>query len=414
MKQSKLFPSRSLKETPKDEESLNAQNLIRAGYIDKVMSGVYTYMPLGFKVLKKIEQIIREEMDAIGGQEMLMPVMQPKEFWETTGRWNDFDVLFKLNSSKDSEIALGPTHEELITPLAQKHIFSYKDLPMAVYQIQNKFRNELRSRSGLLRGREFMMKDLYSFHTSEEDLDIYYEEVAKAYEKIWQRLELGDKTVKTYASGGAFSKYSHEFQTLSENGEDTIFLCDKCQVGVNKEIINDLENKCPECGNEKLEEQRAIEVGNIFKLMTKFSEAFGFNFTDDQGREKPVIMASYGIGLGRVMATEVEIFHDKHGIIWPKSVTPYQVHLLNVGKKSVDQAQKVYEALQKAGFSILYDDREISAGEKFAEADLIGISVRLVVSDKTGDKIELKERAKTDIELLSQSELIDWLTKYYQ
>jgi len=414
MKQSQLFPNKSLKEAPKEEESLNAQLLIRGGFIDKEMAGIYTYMPLGWQVIKKIEQIIREEINSVDGQEMLMPVMQPKEYWVTTKRWGDFDVLFKIDLGEGKELVLGPTHEEVITPLAQKHIFSYKDLPFAIYQFQNKFRNEPRARSGLLRGREFLMKDLYSFHVSEQDLDLYYDKVAKTYDKIWQRTGLGELTFKTYASGGDFSKYSHEYQTLSDNGEDTIFLCEKCKLAVNKEIIKDLENKCPDCGNEDLKERRAIEVGNIFKLKTKFSEAFGFKFTDSKGVEQPVVMASYGIGLGRLMATVVETHHDEKGIVWPKSITPYNVHLLEIGKNSTQMAQGIYGACQKAGFSVLYDDREMSAGAKFAEADLLGISVRLVISDKTGDKVEWKERAKKDIELLTQEELLNRLKAYYQ
>ncbi len=412
MKQSRLFPKRALKEVPKDEESLNAQFLIRGGFIDKTMAGVYTYLPLGFRVLKKIEQIVREEMNSIGAQELLMPSLHPKEYWIQTNRWDSFDVLFKLDTAKDTQIVLGPTHEEVITPLARKYIFSYKDFPMAVYQIQNKFRNELRSRSGLLRGREFLMKDLYSFHVSQDDLDEYYISVTDAYEKIWGRVFIAENTMKTYASGGDFSKYSHEFQTISDSGEDTVHVCHDCHIAVNDEIIDDVNRKCPECDSSDLVKKPSIEVGNIFKLSDRFSKAFGFEYADAKGAEIPVIMASYGIGISRLMASIVEIHHDDKGIIWPKSVTPYHVHLLNL-KQDSTEADAVYETLQGGGFSVLYDDRDKGAGEKFAEADLIGISVRLVISEKTDGKIEWKERSNSDIELIDASELLNRMRAFY-
>lgn len=406
MKQTQLF-YRTLKEFPKDEEAISAKLLVRAGYIDKLMAGVYQFLPLGLRVLQKIEQIIREEMNAVNGQEVLMPALQPKEIWEKTGRW-DMDVLFRLKGAGEKDLALGPTHEETVTPLAQKIIFSYKDLPKAVYQIQTKFRNEPRAKSGLLRGREFRMKDLYSFHANQEDLDRYYEKMEKAYEKIWQRLGLDKITVKTYASGGTFSKYSHEYQTLCETGEDTIFLCEKCRMAVNKELIEE-QKTCPECGNKKLVEKKAIEVGNIFKLGTKYSSAFNFQYLDEKNQEQPIIMGCYGLGPSRVMGTLAEVFNDEKGIIWPESVSPFGAHLINL-KKDTKDAEKLYNQLIKEGIDVLFDDRpDASAGQKLSESDLIGITHRLVVSEKTGDKIEYKKRGEREVKLLSEKEIIKLL-----
>jgi len=407
MLQSQLF-YKTLKEFPKDEEAVSAKLLVRAGYIDKLMAGVYQFLPLGLRVLQKIEQIIREEMNAVGGQEILMPALQPKEIWERTGRWETLDILFKLKGAGEKDLALGPTHEETVTPLAQKIIFSYKDLPKAVYQIQTKFRNEPRAKSGLLRGREFRMKDMYSFHANQKDLDQYYEKVEKAYEKIWERLGLDKITVKTYASGGTFSKYSHEYQTLCVTGEDTIFVCEKCRVAVNKELINELK-ACPECGNKNLVEKKAIEVGNIFKLGTKFSNAFNFKFVDEKNQEQLVIMGCFGLGPSRVMGTLAEVFNDEKGIIWPESVSPFQAHLINL-KKDTKDAQNFYNQLMKEGIDVLFDDREdISAGQKLSEADLIGITHRLVISEKTGDKIEYKKRGEKEVKLMNEKEVIKLL-----
>jgi len=408
MKQSQLF-TKTRKEIASDETSINAQLLLKAGYIDKVMAGVYTYLPLGLKVLKKINNVIREEINAIGGQELLMPALSPKELWKTTGRWDNFDALFKFEAH-NHEYALAATHEELITPLLQKFVFSYKDLPQAVYQFQNKFRNEARAKSGILRGREFLMKDLYSFHTSEEDLEVYYKKAEKAYEKIWFRLGIGDITVKTYASGGAFSKYSHEYQTFSEVGEDTIYYCPKCNIALNSEIIEEQNNACPECGESNLEEKKAIEVGNIFKLKTKFTDAFKFKFTNQEGEQKPVIMGCYGIGPSRLMGTLVEIFNDNNGIIWPKEIAPFQVHIVilkdkdeTINEKIQSKANKLYEDLNTAGFEVLLDDRlNTSNGEKLKDSDLLGLPMRLLLSAKTlqAESIELKLRTDDNSELL--------------
>lgn len=405
MKQSQLA-TKSLKEAPKDEQSVNAILLTRAGFIDKLGAGIYTFLPFGYRVLRKVENIIREEMNAIGGQEILMPAMHPKEYWEKTGRWESLDVMFKFKGVGDKDYSLGPTHEEIVSPLAKKLIFSYKDLPFALYQIQTKFRNEARAKSGLLRGREFSMKDLYSFHASQEDLNQYYDRATEAYFNIFKRCGLGEQTRLTAASGGSFSKYSHEFQTISEAGEDTIYVCQKCKLAINKEI-KDENPECPECKGSDFKEEKAIEVGNIFKLGTRFSEPFGLKFKDKDGKEQLVIMGCYGIGPGRVIGTIVETHHDNKGIIWPESVAPYKYHLIYLGdEKAKKEADALYEKLTKAGAEVLYDDRELSAGEKFAEADLIGIPYRLVISAKTleKDSVEMKKRNEQKAELIKISE----------
>ena len=407
MRQSELF-TKTKREAPKDEEAINAQLLIRAGFIDKTMAGVYTYLPLGLRTLKKIENIIREEMNKAGGQEILMPALQPKENWIKTGRWDSMDDLYKVKDTSGREFAIGPTHEEVIFPLLKNTIFSYKDLPVYIYQIQNKFRMELRAKSGLLRGREFLMKDFYSFHTNEKDRDEYYDFMTKVYKNVFDKLGIGDKTHYTLASGSTFSKYSHEFQTVTEAGEDTIHICNKCKIAINNEIIK--ENKtCPKCGELNFSQKRAIEVGNIFKLKTKFAEDFGLKFKDKDGAEKFVITGCYGIGLGRLMGAIVETSYDNKGIIWPESVAPYQVHLIeisNLKSKISNFAKKIYNSLQEAGVEVLYDDREdATAGEKFKDADLMGIPYRLVISEKTGDKIEIKKRNEEKTKLVSEKEL---------
>ncbi|MCL4405167.1 MAG: His/Gly/Thr/Pro-type tRNA ligase C-terminal domain-containing protein [Patescibacteria group bacterium] len=396
MKQSELF-TKTLREAPKDEDAVNAQLLIRAGFIDKLMAGVYTMLPLGLMVRNKIEQIVREEMAKIGGNEIVMPVLQPMANWEKTGRWNSLDVLFKFTSYyTKNDYALGPTHEEVISPLLKKFILSYKDLPRYVFQIQNKFRDEPRSKSGLLRGREFLMKDLYSFHANQKDLDKYYELVIKTYMKMYKRLGLGGNTYVTFASGGTFSKYSHEFQTVADAGEDTIYICDKCKIAVNKEIIKE-QKVCPKCGGSKLREARSIEVGNIFKLSNKFSAPFGLSYRDERGNMNDVVMGCYGMGISRLVGTIVEVSHDDRGIIWPESIAPFRFHLVEL-RKGI--GRDLYRRLQAKGDNVLYDDRELSAGEKFADADLIGIPYRLVVSEKTGKKIEVKKRDSKNTKLV--------------
>lgn len=408
MKQSQLF-TKTRKVIAGDEPSINAQLLERAGFVSKLMAGVYSYLPLGLRVLTKIENIVRQEMNTVHGQEVFLPALQPKEVWEATGRWNSIDVLYKLKGAGDRDLALGPTHEEIITPLVAQYIQSYKDLPFAAYQIQTKFRNEVRSKSGLLRGREFRMKDLYSFHTSQEDLDQYYDTVKAAYLRIFDRCGLGDITYFTYASGGVFSKYSHEFQTVTEYGEDLVHVCAQCKVAINKEIIADVPS-CPDCGNKNLEEKKAIEVGNIFKLGTRFSASCSTLFTNQEDIQHPVIMGCYGLGTSRLMGSIVEILHDKAGIVWPKEIAPYAVHLVVLGKEDevYTQAQQIYEQLLKQGVEVLFDDRRgLNPGEKFADSDLIGIPTRMVISPKTmlNNQIELKDRKTGAVSYISYDDI---------
>ncbi len=427
MRQSQLF-TKIIRETPKDEQSVNAIFLTRAGFIRKLMAGVYTFLPLGWRIYKKIEEIIREEMNSVGGQEILMPVLHPKKNWEITNRWQ-YPEMFKLKNRGGKDYSLGWTHEEIITPLVKEFISSYKDLPLYVYQIQDKFRDELRAKSGLLRGVEFIMKDLYSFHQDEKDLDAYYEKIKTAYFRIFKRCGLGNQTYLTLASGGTFSKYSHEFQTVTPYGEDTIYICQKCKLAINKEIIDKENYRCPQCRNKELEIKKAIEVGNIFKLKDKFTRVFNFTFKDKDGKEKQVQMGCYGIGLGRLMAAIVEVWNDKNGIIWPKEVAPFQVHLIQIPspaesgtkvKKRTKSsspikkvAEKLYKDLQGTGAEVLYDDREDkSAGEKLVNADLIGIPIRLVVSEKTLKQncVEIKKRSDKKTKLIKLSKLPKFLT----
>ncbi len=418
MLQSQLF-YKTTKEISEEEKSINAQLLVRAGFVDKLMAGVYTYLPLGLRVLNKIKKIIREEINVIGGQEILMPALTPKENWTTTGRWDSIDVLFKLEGSGGKEYALGSTHEEIVTPLVKKIVNSYRDLPLAVYQIQDKFRDEPRAKSGLLRGREFSMKDLYSFHADEADLDSYHEKAKEAYLKIFKRLGLDALVVE--ASGGTFSKYSHEFQVLTESGEDLIFYCKKCRYAQNKEIAEYKSgDKCPKCGGEIIE-GKSIEVGNIFKLKTKFSEAFDLNFLDKEGKKKIVMMGCYGIGPSRILGAIVEVSHDNRGIVWPKEVAPFDIHLVPLfskdekkNKKIERESEKLLESLQKAGFDVLYDDRkEPSSGVKLAESDLFGIPVRLVISEKTLEKnsVEVKSRREEGLNLVKTNKVEKFLRK---
>ena len=399
MKYSKLF-GKTVKEAPKDETSVNARLLIQAGFIRKEVAGVYNFLPLGLRVLNKISNIIKEEMNNSGGQELLLVSLQRKESWEKTGRWNSFDALFKVKSRYDFEYALGPTHEEVLVPLAKNFVNSHRDLPLKLYQIQNKFRDEARPKAGLLRGKEFLMKDLYSFHESEEDLMKYYELMKKVYKKTFSRLGLS--AIETVAGGGTFSKFSHEFQVVCENGEDEIIYCTGGDFSENLEISKVKEGKECDLGHGPLKKVRTIEVGNIFPLKDKFSKAFGLTFKDKNGKEEYAVMGCYGIGISRVMGAIVEVHNDEKGIVWPKSVAPFDCHLLVLGSAK-DEADIVYQKLQDASIDVLYDDREeVSAGEKFSDADLIGIPTRLVVSKKVGrGKVELKERDEKEISTVS-------------
>lgn len=409
MKQSQLF-TKTLKEVPKDETSKNAQLLIRAGYIHKEMAGAYNFLPLGYRVLQNIIQIIREEIVAIGGQEVLLTSLQRKDLWSASERWDDsvIDVWFKTVLANKSEVGLANTHEEPMTDLLKQSIASYKDLPQYVFQFQNKFRNELRARSGITRTREFIMKDLYSFNKDQESLDAFYEEAKAAYHRIFDRLGIGDRTYLTFASGGAFSKYSHEFQTVCDAGEDTIYLHEGKKLAVNDEVYTDEVLADLGLKKEELQEVRAIETGNIFKLGTRFSAALGLNYTDESGQEKPVIMGSYGIGPARAMGTIVELMSDEKGLVWPESIAPFTVHLVEIsnGNENVSQkANEVYKWFTKQGVDVLWDDRDVPAGAKFADSDLIGIPHRIVVSAKTGKDVEYKSRTQDTSELLAVEEL---------
>ena len=411
MRQSLLFTKTS-KESPKDEVAKNAQLLERAGFVYKNSAGVYSFMPLGWRVLQKIAGIIREEINALGAQEIFMPALVEKKYWEATGRWGvDISIEAKARSEKEASFVLGWSHEDILVAMMTKFVSSYKDLPFFAYQIQTKFRYEARAKSGLLRGREFMMKDLYSFHADEADLSHFYEEVKSAYLKIFERCGL--KSIYTLAGGGVFtSNFTHEFQVLSEVGEDTIFLCLKCEYAENIEISK-LKNgdECPKCSG-KVIEAKSIEVGNIFNEGTAYSEKIGLYFSDKNGEKNPVWLAAYGIGLSRLMATIVEKYNDDSGIIWPESVAPFKVHLISLGGETKDKSDIIYETLKNSKIDVLYDDREDkTAGEKFADADLIGIPFRIVVSKKTleKDSVEIKKRDSKDAELIKINKLSDYV-----
>ena len=459
MRQSKLF-TKTKKQVPKNEKSTNAILLERAGFIYKEMAGVYSFLPLGLRVIKKIEEIVREEMDKISGQEVLMTILQPKKLWQETDRWSEGigkSVMYKCQG--DGKVGLGPTHEEMLTDIIRNYIQSFEDLPVYIYQIQTKFRREPRARSGLLRGREFDMKDLYSFHSSESDFKKYYEKVKKAYFKIFKRCGL--KPIITEASGAGFTKeHTHEFQVLAENGEDKIVYCPKLHFSRNKEIskfkrgdkcpvVDELRSSSPFANarvvdelrsssrrrngrrnlflrssspfanarvcKETLKEAKSIEVGNIFPLGTKYSEAMKAFFTDKDGKRKPIIMGCYGIGISRVMGAVVEIHHDQKGIIWPSQVSPFEIHLIPLGssekrisRKIRQTGEKLYNHLKNSGIELLYDDREDkSPGEKFADADLIGIPTRIVISERTlmKNSVEIKRRAEKRVKLIKIKEI---------
>jgi len=409
MLQSKLFP-KTKKEAPKDAESVNHKLLVRGGFIDQLMAGSWTLLPLGQRVVTKINQIIREEMNSTGAQEILMPLLHPKNVWNETGRWDKAkEVMYQFKDSHEKEFALSFTHEEIFLDLVRKHINTYKDLPLALYHFSTKFRNEPRARSGILRGREFMMKDLYSIHATEEDFNKYYEEVKKAYVRAFTRM--GFKIKVTEAAGGVFTdNNTHEFQVLTPGGEDTIFYCDKCDFSQNKEIFKGIESEeCPSCKKGKIVEAKSIEVGNIFPFGTYYSELMRVYYTDEKGLKKPVYFGSYGIGSTRVMGAWVEANHDDKGIIWNKAIAPFDAHLVEVRSQKSEvrkMAKKVYDELTEAGIEVLWDDREVSAGEKFADSDLIGIPVRLVISEKTGEKLEYKERKSDTTTLLTPDEIL--------
>jgi len=414
MRQSHLF-TRTRKEAPKDEISKNAELLIRGGFIHKEMAGVYSYLPLGLRVLNKIENIIREEMNNIKGQEIKMATLHPSENWKQTGGWDNVDVLFKLQSRTEKEYALGQSEEEIVTPIAKEYANSYKDLPVAIYQIGQKYRDELRTKSGIMRGREFGMKDMYSFHATQEDFDNFYEIAKQAYFKIFQRVGLDAKV--TEASGGSFSeKLSYEFMVLTSAGEDDIIYCEKCTHCANAEISKVPEgNDCPKCGKGKMKKARASEVGNVFDLGQKYPKSFNYTYKDQNGEEKTPFVGCYGIGTTRLMGTVVEALSDDKGIIWPESIAPFAIHLLAFGEDEVvsEEAEKIYNNLIKNGIEVLFDDRaENSAGEKFADADLLGIPLRAIVSVRSikNKGVELKKRTEEKGRIVSLEELLKILT----
>jgi len=412
MKQSKLF-SKTSKKAPTDEVSKNAQLLIQGGFVHKEMAGVYNFLPLGLKVIENIKKIIREELNKINANEMNMTTLQQSEKWEKTGRWDDkvVDDWFKTKLKNGTELGLAFTHEEPIANIMTNHISSHKDLPFSAYQFQTKFRNELRAKSGIMRGREFLMKDLYSFSKDEEEHNDFYEKMKEVYKKIFQRIGLGDRTFLTISNGGSFSKYSYEFQTLSEAGEDILVFDKEKGIAINKddfneEVLEDFNLKKDELN---FEEKKSIEVGDIYSLGTKYSEDLGLTYKNKEGEEIPVVMGSYGIGISRLMGTVVEIFNDEKGIIWPEEIAPFKVHLINIGEE--EKALELYNKFQEKGIEVLWDDRDKRPGEKFGDSDLIGIPNRVVISPKTLEKegVELKKRNEKDGKIISIEELFEIL-----
>ena len=411
MRLSKNF-TRTAKQAPADEVARNAQLLIRAGYVYKTMAGVYSYTPLGLRVVENIKKIVREEMNAVDSQELIMSSLQRKEIWLETGRWSDelVDVWFKSKLQDGTEVGFGWTHEEPIIEMLRSYLKSYKDLPISVYQFQNKMRNELRAKSGSLRGREFVMKDMYSVHATSDDLAAYYDAVIEAYKRCYDRFGIGNDTYVTFASGGAFTKFSHEFQTICDAGEDYVYLHRGKNIAVNEEVIDDA---VAELGIERseLEKVKTAEVGNIFNFGTQKSEEMNLVFTGEDGKQHYAYMGSYGIGITRVMGVIVEKFADDKGLVWPENIAPAKVYLVQIGDKSKTEADQLYAKLQAAGIETMYDDRDARPGEKFADAELLGIPYRVTVSDRllADGKWELVSRTGDDQRLLTTDALLDTL-----
>lgn len=414
MRLSQLF-TKTRKDAPADETAKNAQLLLRAGFIHKVMAGVYAYTPLGLRVVENIKQIVREEMDGVSGQELIMTNLQSSETWATTGRWDDeiVDIWFKTKLKDKTEVGLAWSHEEAIIEMMKQFVSSYKDLPISVYQFQTKLRNELRAKSGIMRGREFVMKDMYSISTDAVEHDAYYDSVIEAYKRVYFRLGLGEDTYVTFASGGAFTKFSHEFQTVCEAGEDVIYLHREKNIAINEEVLDEESLNHLGVRREELEEVKSSEVGNIFNFGTDKSEQMDFGFTNEAGEKQFVHLGSYGIGITRVMGVIAEKFADEKGLVWPLHVAPAKVYLARLGNipDVVSAADALYEDLTKAGTLVLYDDRDTRAGEKFADADLMGIPYRLVVSEKTVEsgKHELKARTENEVRMLTDKEILSHL-----
>jgi prolyl-tRNA synthetase len=414
MRLSELFTKTS-KTAPADEVAKNAQLLIRAGYVYKEMAGVYAYLPLGLRVVENIKQIVREEMNAIKSNELIMTGLQRKDVWETTGRWSEdvVDIWFKTKLQDDTELGLGWSHEEPIVEMMKQYANSYRDLPVSLYQFQTKMRNELRAKSGIMRGREFVMKDMYSFHASAEDLEAYYNQAIEAYKKVYDRLGIGDDTYMTFASGGAFTKFSHEFQTICDAGEDVIYLHRGKNIAVNEEVIDDAIKELG-LNRDELEKVKTAEVGNIFNFGSSKTDEMGLTVAGQQDNRQSIYMGSYGIGITRVMGVVVEKFADDKGLVWPEAIAPAKVYLARLGDKSeaVQSADAIYNTLTNAGISVLYDDRDVRAGEKFADAELLGIPFRVVVSDKNAAErtYEVKARTAAETTQLSGDALLDKLS----
>lgn len=408
MRVSNLFTKTS-KTAPADEVSKNAQLLIRAGYVHKEMAGVYAYLPLGLRVVEKIKQIVREEMNAIGSNELIMTGLQRKDVWEKTGRWSDevVDIWFKTKLQDDTELGLGWSHEEPIVEMMKQHVQSYKDLPVSLYQFQTKMRNELRAKSGIMRGREFVMKDMYSFHATAEDLEEYYNRIIEAYNRVYERLGIGNDTYVTFASGGAFTKFSHEFQTICDAGEDVIYLHREKNIAINEEVIDDAVKELG-ISRDELEKVKTAEVGNIFNFGTQKTDEMDLYYTDKNGKKQSLYIGSYGIGITRVMGVLVEKMSDEKGIVWPENVAPFKVYLVSIGEKGTEAADALYAELQAQGVEVLYDDRDERPGAKFADAELLGIPYRLTVSDRLVEKgeFELTNRGSGETKTLTRDKIL--------
>lgn len=411
MRQTQLF-TKTQKETPSNEESRNAQLLIRAGYVHKEMAGAYQLLPLGLRVVEKIKQIVREEMNAIEGQELLATTLQRKDLWERTARWSDetVDVWFKGNLKAGGEVGFGWSHEEPLTDMMRNHISSYKDLPKMIYQFQNKLRNELRAKSGIMRGREFIMKDAYSFADTEEQHEAMYEAQKGAYTKIFERLGLGEDTFITFAAGGAFTQFSHEFQTVCEAGEDVTYINKEKRIAINEEVLEQTDLVELGVARDELEKVKTAEVGNIFNFGRHKAEDVGLLYKNETGESVPAWMGSYGIGITRTMGVIVEKFADEHGIVWPEAVAPFGVHLIGFGD-AIGEADALYAELLQRGIEVLYDDRDARPGEKFADSDLIGIPLRVVVSPKSLEQggVEVKKRTDKEAKVISRDKLFSLL-----
>lgn len=416
MKQSRLF-TKTRKEAPRDEEAKNAQLLIRAGFVHKEMAGVYDLLPLGIRVVEKIKQIVREEMNGVDGQEFIMSSLQSKDTWTDTNRWDDeiVDVWFKSKLHAGGEVGFGWSHEEPITKLMKNHISSYKDLPVYVYQFQTKMRNEIRAKSGIMRGREFVMKDMYSFSKDADQHENFYQKTIEAYNRCYDRFGIGDDTFVTFAAGGAFTEFSHEFQTICEAGEDEIYINKEKNIAINEEVYSPETLDSLGVTEGELTKVKTAEVGNIFNFGTKKCEEMNLYFNDENGKPTPVFLGSYGIGITRVMGVIAEKMSDEKGLVWPEAIAPFKIHLLTFGKNEniLREAESLYYDLKKAGIEVLFDDRDLGPGQKFNDADLIGIPYRLVVSEKSAENggVEITHRQSGEVDFLDVDRVLAHFTQ---